>query len=128
MKLKCIFFYYCLLLFSCSYSSSDYMDDLGDGYLFVSESNSNQFISGPNDTTGKGLIPCTVEAFAFNDNHIIAKQKNNPDCSNETISDILEYWIIDKKKKIVYGPIDSVNFDNKRNELKVSYSLRFKDR
>lgn len=122
------FYYSCLLLLcSCSYSSSDYTDDLGQGYTFVSESNANQFIYG-NDTSGKNAIPCTVEAFVFDENYIIAKQKDNPDCMKEDLSNVpLSYWIIDKRNKMNYGPFDSLTFINKRKELKVPPSLNLKE-
>lgn len=128
MKLNFFYFTCLLLLFSCSYSSSDYTDDLGDGYIFVSESNADQFVSGPNDTTGRGLIPCTVEAFAFDKTYIIAKQRNNQDCSQADLSTIpASYWVIDKKKKITYGPLDSTAFIGKRAELSVPTSLDLKE-
>lgn len=111
-------------LFSCSYSSSDYTNDLGGGYTFVSESNANQLISGPGDTTWKGVIPCTVEAYAYDDLHVIVRQRDNPRCL-EAGTDRLPvvYWIIDKKKKMIYGPLDSLSFKSKRHELGVSVSL-----
>lgn len=113
-------------LSSCSYSSSDYTDDLGDEYLFVSESSADQFISGPGDTTFHGLIPCTVIAYEFDEKNIIAKQKNNPDCANKDLSDTsVSYWIIDKKKRESYGPLDSISYIEKRNEISVSSSLNF---
>ncbi len=123
MKVKFVFTFLILgILSSCS--TSDYNNELGDGYLFVSESNALQFITGPNDSTGTGLIPCTVEAFAYDDIHIIARQKNNPDCSLDDISKIsANYWIIDKKKKTSYGPLDSLTFNKRRVELSVSTSL-----
>jgi len=122
------YFYYGCLLLLCSCSSSDYTDDLGQGYTFVSESNANQFIYDMNDTSGKNAIPCTVEAFAFDENYIVAKQRNNQDCLKEDLSSVpISYWIIDKKKKVNYGPIDSLAFINKRKELEVPPSLKLKE-
>lgn len=112
--------------FSCSYTSSDYTDDLGEGYVFVSESSVHQIISGPNDTSWTGIIPCTVELYEYDDKHIIAKQKANPDCVHNDLSKVaFSYWIIDKKENRTYGPLDSVTFNNKRKVLSVSASLKF---
>lgn len=112
------------VLCSCSYPSNDYADDLGDGYIFVSESNSNQFIYNKEDITGKNVIHCTVEAFAFDEGYIIAKQKNNKDCSKIDFSKIpMAYWIIDKKRKTTYGPLDSLSFIIKRKALGISSTL-----
>lgn len=84
---------------SCSYSASDFTEDLGQGYLFVSESKAHQIISGPNDTTWSGLIPCTVDSYDFDGFFIIVRQKSNSECLKEDISKLpVSYWIIDKKK------------------------------
>jgi hypothetical protein len=124
MKLK-RFYYSCILLIcSCSYQSSDYTDDLGEGYTFVSESNANQFIYAISDTSGVNAIPCTVEAFGFDEDFIIAKQRNNRDCLDEDLTNVpMAYWIIDKKKKMNYGPYDSLTYSVKRRELNVPKSL-----
>lgn len=109
------------LMASCSYSSSDYTVDLGSGYNFVSESNIHQIISGPNDTTLVGTIPCTVEKYEYDDDNIIVRQKVNTDCNKEDLSKLLSaFWIIDKKENAVYGPLDSLTFLLKKKELMVS--------
>lgn len=114
-------------LFSCSYSASDYTTELGEGYTFVSESNAHQIISGPTDTTWTGIIPCTVVAYEYDSTYIIARQKSNPECLEEDISNLpIAYWIIDKKKKTTYGPLDYLSFVMKRKELTMSSSLKFK--
>lgn len=112
-----------LILSSCS--MSDYTEDLGNGYLFVSESNTIQFITGPNDTTFTGLVPCTVKSYASDDFHVIARQKDNPDCSRGDLTSLANnYWIIDKKSEKVYGPLDSLSFNNMKEDLSVSSSLK----
>jgi hypothetical protein len=40
-----------------------------------------------------------VEALNYDDFHIIARQKNNPNCDLNDTSKSINYWIIDKKKK-----------------------------
>ena len=115
-------------LFSCAYSSSDYTDDLGEGYVFVSESNAHQIISGPNDTTWAGIVPCTVEAYEYDRTYIVVRQRRNLECSEEDFSKLqVAYWIIDKKKETVYGPLDSLSFFTKKKDLMVSSSLAFKN-
>lgn len=128
MKLRCFYLGFLVALCSCSYSSGDYTDELGDGYVFVSESNANQFIYDISDTSGRNPIPCTVEAFAFDKNYILAKQRNNPDCLQKDLSKVsASYWIINKKEKVTYGPLDSTAFINKREVLSVSTSLDLKE-
>lgn len=114
------------LIASCSYSSSDYTADLGSGYTFVSESNTHQIISGPNDTSWIGIVPCTVEKYEYDNKNIIVKQRVNTDCIEQDLSKLsLAYWIIDKKLNMVHGPLDSLTFLSKRKELMVSSSLEF---
>lgn len=128
MKIRHFYLGFLLLSCSCSYPSGDYTDDLGDGYIFVSESNANQFIYDSSDTSGKNVISCTVEAFAFDQHYIIAKQKNNPDCFQKELSKVSSsYWIISKKEKLTYGPLNTTEFVNKRAQLSVSTSLDLKE-
>ncbi|MEC3882047.1 DUF3997 domain-containing protein [Parapedobacter sp. 10938] len=116
---------FCYLFITYSCSTSDYVHDLGDDYILISESNANQFISGPNDTTGNGLIPCTVERFEYDNAYIIAEQKDNPDClpQEDYESKEAKYWIIHKEKQVVYGPFDWETFMRKRDELGISLSI-----
>lgn len=110
---------------SCSYPVNDYTEDLGSEYIFVSESNVNQLISGPGDTTFNGLIPRTVIAYRFDERNIIAKQKSNDDPFDRELSDKkISFWIIDKKDGEVYGPLNSLSYTQKRKELTVSLDLR----
>lgn len=119
------FFLLVLILPSCSVS--DYTQNIGNDYLFISESNTIQFITGPNDSTGTGLVPCTVEEFVYDDFHIIAKQRDNPDCLRVNLTVLpFNYWIIDKKSKKVHGPLDSLAFNRAKIELSVSNSLDLK--
>lgn len=116
---------YLMMLILSSCSMSDYTEDLGNGYLLVSESNTMQFIAGPNDTTFTGVVPCTVESYASDDFHVIARQKDNPDCSRGDLTSLANnYWIIDKKSEKVYGPLDSLSFNNMKEDLSVSSSLK----
>ncbi|MFC5283653.1 DUF3997 domain-containing protein [Pedobacter alpinus] len=121
--MKAKLFFVLFNLASCSVS--DYTEDLGNEYSLVSESKTIQFITGPNDSTFTGLVPCTVESFASDDFYIIAKQRNNPGCSNLDLSSLsINYWIIDKKREKVYGPLDSLSFNRMRKGMSISNSLK----
>jgi hypothetical protein len=130
MKVK--FFYtiwiFGITLYSCSpFPVNDYLDDLGDGYTFVSESNANQFIYDTKDTAGQIAIPCTVEAIDYDKRYIIAKQRSNKDCFDNGLStEPISFWIIDKMTRKTFGPLDSVRFSAKRVELSVPSSLDLK--
>ena len=123
MKIKRISVYiFAILIYSCSVG--DYNTDLGDDYLFVSESNANQFIYNVADTTGRRSVPCTVEKFKFDEQYIVAKQKPNSDCSNKGFLDSTSrFYIIDKKKHVEYGPLDSITYQKKVELLSINLDL-----
>lgn len=111
-----------MLISSCSMSDST--TDLGQNYIFVSESNANQFISGPDDSLGVYTVPCTVKAFEFDSNFIIATQAVNLQCLDTTPTDLkIQYWIITKKNRMSFGPLDSLSYSKKRQELNVPTAL-----
>jgi hypothetical protein len=113
-----------LMLCSCSFPVNDVVDDLGGGYTFVSESSHNQFVSGPNDTLNVTAIPCTVKAVDSNNDFIVASQIDNPDCfRGEAPNQKLTYWIIRKADGRNFGPLDSLQYINKRDELEVPFTL-----
>jgi hypothetical protein len=121
----CIIAISSLVVTSCS--SSDYTTDLGDGYLFVSESNANQFITNSDNINGKIDIPCTVESVEYDDLFIIATNRSNPDCfGNDYSEKPISYWIIDKRRKLDLGPLDSLDYIELRNDLKISSDLLLK--
>lgn len=111
-----------MCLYSCS--AGDYSTDLGDHYLFVSESNANQFIYNMQDTTGKRSIPCTVDEFKFDEKYIVAKQRPNRDCSDKGFTyNTFRFYIIDKKKAVEYGPLDSITYQKKKKILAIDLSF-----
>ena len=127
MKYIKVYYYSLTIYLLCnilSCSVSDYTTDLGDNYLFVSESNANQFITNLDNSNGHINIPCTIESVEFDDKFIIATQRSNPDCfGNDFPKKSLHYWIIDKEKKTDFGPLDSLTYLKLRNDFGVSKSL-----
>jgi hypothetical protein len=110
-------------LFGCS--MSDYTTDLGEGYIFVSESSTTQFIYNEETTYGTASVPCSIEDFTYDDNFIIATQKDNRECSlNKDLSKVKStFWIIEKKKHTVYGPLDSTFYYRKRDSMSIPETL-----
>lgn len=106
---------------------SDYVYNLGDGYIVVSESNADQFITHEENLWRKITIPCTVKDWTYDDSFIIAIQYSNPSC--EELLNIEEkekfYWIIAKSGHKVYGPLDSITYTKKRKELGLPKTLKF---
>lgn len=108
----------------CACASSDYTEDLGNGYEYIFESKNMTFISGPNKGSDH-LIPCTIESFDYDNEFILVRQKDNPDCFTDVGHDIPNhFWIIDKLKNERFGPLDSISFINKKEALKISPKLK----
>jgi hypothetical protein len=126
--LKKNFFFFCLilLLLSCT---SDVIKDLGEGYFLREEGADVKDIlcEKPN---GKE-IPASVIAYDFDKDFIIAKQK--PKLPQDPLYDKkynykrggeeFYYWIINKKKHIVIGPMDKLEFQKEREKHRISESL-----
>lgn len=125
MRLKKLYFLPLVLtLTSCTFfSDSYYTVDLGNGYLFVSENKAFQCIIHELDI-GHYIIPSNVEDYAFDNSYIIARQKED---SNSTDQDVgknrKQYWIVSKKRGTIHGPLDSINFVRKRQELSIRLSM-----
>lgn len=125
MRLKKLYFLSLVLtVTSCTFfSDSYYTVDLGNGYLFVSENKAFQCVIHELDI-GHYIIPSNVEDYAFDNSYIIARQKED---SNSTDQDVgknrKQYWIVSKNRGTIYGPLDSINFVRKQQELSIRLSM-----
>ena len=117
-------------------SCSDYTKYLGDGYYYRYEGGDIKDIS--NEWPHRGQIPSTVVDYAYNRRFILASQvpKLPQDILYEKEYEYKEgpnavyYWIIDKKKHIVYGPLvfyEYVKFRKKLN-IKEDFYLKSDDK
>ncbi|MES2875826.1 MAG: DUF3997 domain-containing protein [Bacteroidota bacterium] len=125
MRLKKLYFLPLVLtLTSCTFfSDSYYTVDLGNGYLFVSENKANQCIIHELDI-GHYIIPPNVKDYAFDNAYIIGRQR---DVSKRSDQDLgkngKQYWIVSKIRGTIYGPLDSINFVRKQQELSIRLSM-----
>lgn len=124
MKNKKIFLYWLVLIIqSCT---SDYNKYLGKGYFYRDEGGEIKDIlcERPN---GKE-IPATILDYVYNDEYIIAKQK--PKLPQDPLykeeyeyhygEESLYFWIIIKKKDIIFGPMNKIEFANKIKKLGIN--------
>ena len=114
--------------------------DLGGGYYYVNHS----IIYGHKENTSviacdTFLIYMSVEDYNMNNDYILARQvldKDNiwyyvdsikQDSVRKKLEEALSigtcYWIIDKKRKDVLGPMRRVEFDCARESLGISINL-----
>lgn len=110
--LVCLF-----VLISCS----DYSEELSGNYVFVSESNSIQYIRA---RKGDSRIKPTVINYAYNDDFIIAAQIDNNDDSYDLSGRNINFWIISNKTKIVYGPLSLNDYLKLRKQLLIPDAVK----
>ena len=133
MKLNSIFIVTLLIsIIKCS-CTSDYTQNLGQGYFYRHEGKPLNDIY--NEYPQKnGRIPANVIAFDYDRNFIIAKQK--PRLPQDILyekeyeyklgEDTIYFWLIIKEKKLVLGPLDIEEFKLARKQYNVPDNLKLK--
>jgi hypothetical protein len=86
-------------------SCSDYGKDLGDGFMYIHESNQASLICDGSSLEDYD-IPCAVIDYDYNERFIVAFQDNNYACKRNLIDTRYNFWIIDKDNMTRYGPLD----------------------
>lgn len=118
-----------VILQSCT---SDYTENLGDGYFFRNEGGDLKDILSKEPKGGE--IPSTVIAFDYDKNFIIAKQRPKllqdilyeKSYNYELGADTTYFWLIVKKNHLVLGPLEKKEFRDVRERYEVPESLKFK--
>lgn len=118
-----------ILIFSCS---SDYTKNLGASYFYRYEANDLRDILC--EKAGGGEVPADVISYNYNTDFIIALQK--PRLPQDPLyektytyykGDTINYfWLIIKKERKVFGPLDEKSFNQLRKKLGVPSSLLLK--
>jgi len=91
---------------------SDYVEELPNDYVYVSESPDQKFIEKINTVNLDRYVPCKVIYFDVFEEFIFAIQEYVGDCisgdfpvENVELGELF-VWVIDTKKDLVYGPFD----------------------
>lgn len=128
------FFRISLLYFAffCTNCSSDYTENLGNGYFFVGEGEPLNKIL--NEKSGRGVIPENVNDYDFDKNFIIAKQK--PELPQSILYEKkyeyrngpneYYYWLIIKNEYRVLGPYNISEFNAAKEIYGVPNTLKLK--
>ena len=73
------------------------------------------------------IVPSMVSEIAFDDVFILAKQEETKDIKGDDKNTNNEYyWILNTKQLRGYGPLSEEEFENKKEELKISKDLKLK--
>lgn len=102
-------------------SCSDYSEELSGEYVFVSESNTCQYIR---PRKGDLEIKQTVISYAFNDDFIIAAQIDNKDDLYVLNGKNINFWIISHKTKGFYGPLTLNDYLKLRMKLQIPEDVK----
>ena len=128
-------FFSSTILTGCGGSiGANYDLDLPGNYSIVSTSAHQVTISPKisNSHWGSYVIPTKVTELAWDDNYILAKQLglvNNPERNDGPQipnKDDANFWILEIDSGKVFGPLDELNFVEKKTELGVSESVILK--
>jgi hypothetical protein len=101
-------------------------DRLGKGYLLIVDNTNYVVINYKDHEHERTIIPPKIVEYGYDDRWILAK-------SYDRYVDSTTYWIIDKELKpnfsegdlsVVYGPLDSIQFQSKKKEYSILVSLK----
>jgi len=113
-----------LLLFSSCIGAWDTTIDLGDGYNYYNEGGDYSEITKQfRDINGKFvniIIPKTILIYTYDNDYILAKQREKKNMKN-----IIQYWIIIKKKDSIIGPLNKSQFMDKLKIFSIPKKLYF---
>jgi len=103
-----------LLLYSISCDAGE--QDLGNGYKKVFNGSTSYLIKD-----GYMLIEQHIVKLTFDDKFILVYRIINDNLDRK--NGMYEFYIIDKKKEKLFGPLNFDQYIEYRNELKVDYNL-----
>ena len=126
-------FFSLIMLTGCA-GLADYSLDLPGNYSIVRTSAHQVKVALKISDShwGSDVIPTKVTEVAWDDSYILAKQLglvNDPKSSNGyqiPKNDDVHFWILEIKSGEVFGPLDEVNFVEKKNEFGISESVILK--
>lgn len=82
----------------------------------------------------ESLIPCDVKDYSYDEQFIIAKQVNNPNCFDSAIREdalksgnSINYWIVIKESRKTIGPLTLEEYRVKRQEYHVPDTLKLNE-
>jgi len=112
----------------CPFHGPIYEEDLVNGYAVWAEDIIEDAAIVLKDKEGPGaleVVPCTVFAYGWNDDFIIAKR--HPEKKDRKVDTSLTYWyIVEVASGNVQGPLSEGEFSKLRTKLKVPAELSFK--
>jgi hypothetical protein len=117
-----------LLLSSCFLIRMDDSINLGDKYRYIQDYPQTIIYYETKSYKGIGVtvVDPIVKAYAFNDRYIIAKsQKEDFFQKGNSLKYPIQYWIIDKKEKLIsVQPMDSAIFYKRLYDLGIELTFK----
>ncbi len=129
-----LFFLVIITLISCTETLDR---DLGNSYFLTGYGITTEIYKKISDKEDKKVLLGEIVEYTFNDNFILIyrviseKVKNhfNDHSYSEIMrgGDTIQYWIIQKQKDNVIGPLRKEEYHLKRNELKIPNNIKLKE-
>ena len=112
-----------LFTVSCVFDHTDNKQDLGNGFYYSGDGSESQILidvsEDKNKTVGRTIVPGEVTAYNFDENYIIAKNRTDKDGLV-----VQNYWVVNKREKTDPVPLDSVEFENRLEDLGSALKLK----
>lgn len=135
--MRILIFFFVLLCSNCNYRKSDAGSELlGNGYFYVNASNRGMIYKGDLEKTSTHILKISgnIERYGFNEKFIVAVRHITPleirDSATNALfeqqsnGDTLQFWVIEKAKDSIYGPLDSTQYKELSNRLKLSLEIK----
>lgn len=124
------------IVFSCTPGELETYPSLGDGYYLIGNDSASSAIVKEGDNKGRGysiLILGQVKRYNYDKKFIIVYRNaseeaklfyfDNPLWQEQRGKDSLQYWIIKKSDNKIFGPLNKLGYQRKRDSLKISKSI-----
>lgn len=135
--MKISIFFFAFLCSNCNFRKSDVNSELlGNGYFYINSSNRGMIYKGNLEKTNTHVLKISgnVEKYLFDDKFIVAFRHITPleirDSGTNALfklqnnGDTLQFWIIEKAKDSTYGPLDSTQYLELFNRLKLNQGVK----
>jgi len=125
----CIFSICAVVIFAggCPFMGPIYEEDLASGYAVWATDVIEDAAIVKKDKGGSGatgVVPCTVFAYGWNDDFIIAKR--HPEKGSKIDKSTTYWYIVEVVSGDVHGPLSEDDFKELRTKLKVPAETSFK--
>ena len=127
-----------MIIASCTVGELESYPDLGNGYYLMGQDNSATAIAKEiKSGVYNPIILGQILEYAYDKKFIVVYRNaslkaklfffNDPKWEEQKGKDSLQYWIIEKDKNKVWGPLNKQEYKRERDSLKISEKIHLKE-